>query len=106
MCNGGAGLRRAQHGHCVCAHATEPSHAVAAPYPRCPQAAEAAARAEAEEQAELVRGNPLLQEKLAAQGERMNNALTACRGPPRLLVPFWWLSSWQAGGMASGAWRT
>ncbi len=34
-----------------------------------PQAAEAAAKAEAEEQAELVRGNPLLQEKLAAQGE-------------------------------------
>lgn len=33
------------------------------------KAAEAAARAEAEEQAELVRGNPLLQEKLAAQGE-------------------------------------
>lgn len=31
------------------------------------KAAEAAARAEVEEQAELVRGNPLLQEKLAAQ---------------------------------------
>lgn len=33
------------------------------------QAAVEAAKAEAEEQAELVRGNPLLQEKLAAQGK-------------------------------------
>lgn len=80
------------------------SHGWRCTYPCCLQAAEAAARAEVEEQAELVRGNPLLQEKLAAQGEHIHKAIRT--RPPCLVVVFWWLSSWQAGGMASGAWRT
>jgi hypothetical protein len=37
------------------------------------KAGEAAAKAEAEEQKELLRGNPLLQEKLAAQGELLQS---------------------------------
>lgn len=66
------------------------------------KAGEAAAKAEAEEQKELLRGNPLLQEKLAAQGELLQLRPGCSVRTGRFVVSLSWI---KRGGPKRGGGR-